>query len=263
MPNSVNHKAVVFDLDETIGHFVQFGIFINLIENYIGNELTSPQQQKILHLYPELFRPGIMKVFKYLKKRQHSNIKILIYTNNIGPKKWVMMIKKYIEKEVGGKLFDKIIAGYRLGFYGEIQEHSRTTTDKTYSDLVKGGKISSNAKIIFFDDQWHSRMEDEHMEYIRLNPYDITLTLHTFLTRFISSEIGEKILKDPTHFTYHMEETWKKYQFNQRTVYLKNEKKYTDTKIFKSLKKFLNATPYTRKKRRKGARKTRKSRGTK
>ena len=83
MTNSVNQKAVVFDLDETIGHFVQFGIFINLIENYIGNELTSPQQQKILDLYPELFRPGIMKVFKYFKKRLHKNIKFLIYTNNI------------------------------------------------------------------------------------------------------------------------------------------------------------------------------------
>ena len=53
MPNSVNQKAVVFDLDETIGHFIQLGMFINLIENYIGKELTSPQQQKILHLYPE------------------------------------------------------------------------------------------------------------------------------------------------------------------------------------------------------------------
>jgi len=262
MPNSVNQKAVVFDLDETIGHFIQLGMFINLIENYIGKELTSPQQQKILHLYPELFRPGIMRVFKYLKKRQHSNIKILIYTNNIGPKKWVMMIKNYIEKQVGGKLFDKIIAGYRLGFHGEIQEHSRTTTDKTYSDLLKAGKISSNAKIIFFDDKWHSQMEDENMDYIRLNPYNITLSLHTFLKNFISSEIGEKLIKDPVHFSYYMEETWKKYQFREGTVYLKNEKKYTDTKIFKRLKKFLNATPFTRKKRGKSSRKTRKSRRT-
>jgi len=262
MPNSVNQKAVVFDLDETIGHFVQFGIFINLIENYIGKELTSSQQQKILHLYPELFRPGIMRVFKYLKKREHSNIKVLIYTNNIGPKKWVMMIKNYIEKQVGGKLFNKIIAGYRLGFYGKIQEHSRTTTDKTYSDLLKAGKISSNAKVIFFDDQWHSQMEDEQIDYIRLNPYDITLTLHTFLKKFVSSDIGDKLIKDPTHFSYYMEQTWKKYQFREGTVYSKNEKKYTDTKIYNNLKKFLNATPFTRKKRGKSSRKTRKSRRT-
>ena len=172
------------------------------------------------------------------------------------------MIKNYIEKQVGGKLFDKIIAGYRLGFHGEIQEHSRTTTDKTYSDLLKAGKISSNAKIIFFDDQWHSQMEDENMDYIRLNPYNITLSLHTFLKNFISSEIGEKLIKDPVHFSYYMEETWKKYQFREGTVYLKNEKKYTDTKIFKRLKKFLNATPFTRKKRGKSSRKTRKSRRT-
>ena len=262
MPNSVNQKAVVFDLDETIGHFIQFGIFINLIENYIGKELTSSQQQKILHLYPELFRPGMMRIFKYLKKRQHSNIKILIYTNNIGPKSWVMMIKNYIEKQVGGKLFNKIIAGYRLGFYGKIQEHSRTTTDKTYEDLLKAGKLSPNAKIIFFDDQWHSRMEDEHIEYIRLNPYDITLDLHTFLHRFINSDIGDSLIQDHTHFTYYMEQTWKKYQFRQGTVYSKNEKKYTDSKIFNNLKKFLNATPYTRKKKNKTTRKTRKSRRT-
>ena len=74
--------VIVFDLDETIGHFIQLGIFINLIENYIGKELTSSQQQKILHLYPELFRPGMMRIFKYLKKRQHSNIKILLTAQN-------------------------------------------------------------------------------------------------------------------------------------------------------------------------------------
>ena len=79
---------------------------------------------------------------------------------------------------------------------------------------------------------------------------------------FLSSEIGEKLIKDPTHFSYYMEETWKKYQFREGTVYLKNEKKYTDTKIFKRLKKFLNATPFTRKKRGKASRKTRKSRRT-
>ena len=59
-----------------------------------------------------------------------------------------------------------------------------------------------------------------------------------------------------------MEQTWKKYQFREGTVYSKNEKKYTISKIFNNLKKFLNATPYTRKKKRKTARKTRKSRRT-
>ena len=262
MPNSVNEKAVVFDLDETIGHFTQFGIFINLLENYLGKELTSSEQQKIIDLYPELFRPGIMKTFKYLKKRQHSKIKVLIYTNNIGPKSWVMMIKKYIEKHIGGKLFDKIIAGYRLGFYGKIQEPSRTTTDKTYSDLLKAGNISHKAKIIFFDDQWHSKMNEEEITYIRLNPYNITIGLNVFLNRFIESQIGKKLIHDNSHFAYYMDQTWKKYQFREATVNLKKERKSTDGKIFNSLKKFLNATPYTRRKRQKASRKTKKSRRT-
>ena len=41
-------------------------------------------------------------------------IKVIIYTNNIGPKSWVFNIKKYIENKIQGKLFDKIIPAWKV-----------------------------------------------------------------------------------------------------------------------------------------------------
>ena len=74
-------KVIVFDLDETIGHFEELGRFIDglaaLHENksfkksYSHNAfdyITQKHFNEILDLYPEFFRPHIFSIFKDLLK---------------------------------------------------------------------------------------------------------------------------------------------------------------------------------------------------
>ena len=60
--------AIVFDLDKTLGYFSQIAIFFKGIEQYIGRPLKIEEKFKIFDLYPEIFRPNIINVLKYLKK---------------------------------------------------------------------------------------------------------------------------------------------------------------------------------------------------
>lgn len=238
MPDKANKKVIVFDLDETIGYFTQLGVFIKLVEDYTNHKFTTAQNHQLLSLYPELFRSGIMDVFKHLKKHKSDNTKIIIYTNNTGPKSWVMMIKNYIEKQLNGKLFDKVLAGYREGLYGKVQEHSRTTSDKTYEDLVNAVNLSETDKIIFFDDQLHYRMYNTNINYVHLKPYQKLLSLSEFIEKFAESKLGKKLIKDKNKLLFGIKETWNKYQFRQYTEKSINEKNYTTRKILKEIKTF-------------------------
>ena len=49
----------------------------------------------------------MIQLFKYLNlKKKNKWLKVMIYTNNNGPKSWTYDIKHYIEK-INYKLFDK------------------------------------------------------------------------------------------------------------------------------------------------------------
>lgn len=101
-----NSKMVVFDLDETLGYFMELGIFWDSLIEYIKyQKINQPINQdlfnNILDLYPEFLRPNIIEILKYLKKKKekkHCN-KLLIYTNNQGPSEWANYIIKYFEKK--------------------------------------------------------------------------------------------------------------------------------------------------------------------
>ena len=69
---TISSKIVVFDVDETLGYFVEFGIFWSSIIAYkihqkINYELTQDDFNKILDLYPEFIRPNIISILNYLK----------------------------------------------------------------------------------------------------------------------------------------------------------------------------------------------------
>ena len=57
-------KIVVFDLDETLGYFVEFGIFWDSLNLYLikNNKkgLNQNDFNNILDLYPEFIRPNII-----------------------------------------------------------------------------------------------------------------------------------------------------------------------------------------------------------
>lgn len=154
----MKNVAYVFDLDKTIGYFTQLAIFMESIEDFIGRELKIKEFFNLVDLFPKIFRPDIFPIFRYLKelKQKHKYVKVLIYTNNMGPKRWVHRIRKYIEHKLNYKLFDRTIAAWKVR--GEIYEKCRTEHGKTVSDLISCSQLKKGDKICFLDDQKHSRM---------------------------------------------------------------------------------------------------------
>ena len=105
-------KIVVFDLDETLGYFVEFGIFWDslslYVSKYLNKELNQRDFNNVMDLYPEFFRPNIINILSYLKNKKQSKEcqKIMIYTNNQGSRKWCEQIVSYFETKLNKyKLF--------------------------------------------------------------------------------------------------------------------------------------------------------------
>ena len=89
-------NIVVFDLDETLGYFMELGMFWDALKSYIKqsnlNKKIIDQNlfNNVLDLYPEFLRPNIIDILNYLKKKKEKNHcdKLMIYTNNQGPTEW-------------------------------------------------------------------------------------------------------------------------------------------------------------------------------
>lgn len=192
--NSIQSKVVVFDLDETLGYFTEFGIFYELLIKYL--KISTPYRTHVfcslLDQYPHVLRPNIWTVFKYLKtKKQKGNCsQVMIYTNNQSPKEWTQMIKHYIETRLEYTLFDRIIGAFKIN--GVIREVCRTTNDKTTSDLVRCARLPENTQICFIDDVYYENMDNVY--YIKVNPYvhniSINVMVNTFLNSRLSGEYG-------------------------------------------------------------------------
>ena len=99
---SKQSKIVVFDLDETLGNFVELGMFCDALERLQQIKLNNNDFFKILDIFSEFLRPNILKILKFLleKKRKGKCSKIMIYTNNQGSKKWTQLICKYFDSKL-------------------------------------------------------------------------------------------------------------------------------------------------------------------
>lgn len=208
----------VFDLDKTIGYFTQVAIFIEAIEEFLKRKLIKKELYKIFDLFPEIFRPDTFSIFKYLKKLKIKLkcVKVLIYTNNMGPKSWVYTIKNYIENKLNYKLFDRTIAAWKVN--GIIYEKKRTGHEKKISDLKKCGNIGNTSKIVFLDDMHHPLMDNKDLTYIKVKAYKHDILFDKMSNIFLKSGIGKLIKKkeyekfkkhlinfsrdDPLGFTY-------------------------------------------------------------
>lgn len=183
-------KVVVFDLDETLGYFTEFGIFYELLIKYIK---ISKQHRthvfcSLLDQYPHVLRPNIWTVFKYLKAKKEKGFcsQVMIYTNNQSPKEWTQMIKHYIETRLEYKLFDKIIGAFKIN--GVIREVCRTTSDKTTSDLVRCARLPEKTQICFIDDTYFESMDNVY--YIKINPYIHNISINVMVNRFLNSRLS-------------------------------------------------------------------------
>ncbi len=193
-------KIVVFDLDETLGYFTQYGIFWDCLSKYFKKELTQSDFNQILDLYPEYLRPNIVNILTYLKNKKKNNCcnKMMIYTNNNGPREWARHIVSYFENQINYKIIDQIIAAFKIN--GKRVEICRTSQNKTHRDLIKCTKIPADAEICFMDDSFYPEMANDNIYYINIKPYYHDLDFNEIIERFVSSEIGKSLIEDKSDF---------------------------------------------------------------
>lgn len=183
-------KMMVFDLDETLGYFVEFGMVWDALCNYIQvQKLSIPINQslfnQVLDLYPEFLRPNIINILNYLKKKKQRNqcFKIMIYTNNQGPEEWAKYIVGYFEDKINYKLFDQIIAAFKAN--GKRVETCRSTHMKTHKDFLKCTEVPPETKICYLDDVYYHEMSHPNIYYIHIRPYVHDLPFDTLVNRLI------------------------------------------------------------------------------
>jgi len=225
-------KIVVFDLDETIGYFTQFGIFWDCLVNYLKEtnqkSLTQNDFDKTLDLFPEFLRPNIINILTYLKNKKQSKCchKMMIYTNNTGPREWSQHIIKYFEKKMNYKLIDQIIAAFKVN--GKRVEICRTSHNKSHKDFIKCTKIPVNAEICFLDDTFYPDMSNDNIYYINIKPYFHDLKFEYMISKFKDSDEGKKLINDNNYFETWMLKEIKRYNYD---VVEKDEKENEVDKI--------------------------------
>jgi hypothetical protein len=174
-------KLVVFDLDETLGYFVVFGMFWSAITSIFKRPLTQMDFNLTMDLYPEFIRPNMVEILTLLKRKKERNkcSNLMIYTNNQGPEEWVILIKSYFEWKIGGAIFDRIIPAFKAGAIG------RTTKRKTHSDFIRCSNVPVNSKICFVDDVFHDGMNNNNVYYIHIRPYIYDIPFDIIISRYL------------------------------------------------------------------------------
>ena len=152
--------AIVFDYDKTIGYFEQiYRIFI------LCNKQISIKN--LLTLFPNVFRPLFFNIIEYIINLKKT-VKIILYTNNNGPRFFIDDILSYIDDKFKRKVFDYVIYGYKTN--DGLMETCRKNKYKRFEDLMPcTGK--SFKHILFLDDSLHNEMIYEGVEYLQIEPY--------------------------------------------------------------------------------------------
>ena len=224
-------KIVVFDLDETLGYFTEFGIFWDCLIEYSKRKnitLLQSDFDNILDLYPEFLRPNIINILNYLKSKKLSLCchKMMIYTNNNGPKEWAHHIIDYFSKKINYKLFDQLISAFKIN--GKVVEVCRTTHNKTHNDFIKCTKLPESAEICFLDDTFYPEMTNDNIYYINVKPYYYDLELEYMIKTFKESKIRIKLIDNDQDFDNTIIKQIKKYKYD---CIPKNPKEYELDKI--------------------------------
>lgn len=239
-------RIIVFDLDETLGYFMEFGMFWDAINEYIKMKkikITKEQQlqdlfNEALDLYPEFLRPNIIEILDYLKKQKMGKKcnKVIIYTNNQAPLEWARYIISYFEKKINYKLFGQIISAFKIA--GNRVEVCRTTHMKTHTDLIRCSKIPQDSQICFLDDVYHPGMYRKNIYYINIKPYVHDLTFEDMTNRFIKSNILKIDIKDIPFFSTFIIDYMNLY--NHIYISKSKEQTQTDNMISNQITKHLN-----------------------
>jgi hypothetical protein len=247
---SCNSKIVVFDLDETLGYFMELGMFWDALKAYIKHkQIKQPINQtlfnKVLDIFPEFLRPNIIGILNYLKNKKEKNRcdKLMIYTNNQGPMEWGNYIMKYFEEKINYKIFDQIIAAFKV--HGKRVELCRTTHLKTHSDLIKCTKLPENTQICFLDDVFYPDMSNDKIYYINVKPYIYDLEFDEMITRMLNNGSIIETVDDPTYCRQFILLFMKKYNYIYvgKSEETQNVDKILSKKILQHLHDFFKMKP--------------------
>jgi len=233
------YKVVVFDMDETLGCFVEIGMFWDAVNNILG-EKSEEHFFEIIDLFPLFLRPHILDVLKYLleKKQLLECNKILIYTNNQGHKSWAELISKYFNNKLNNSIFDQVIGAFKIN--GDIIEVCRTTHSKTKKDLFNCANLPEDTQVCFIDDQYHPSMIDESISYIYVKPYEYSLDFNKMAERYFNKFKNtitlnkEDFIKDITKYMNRFN-----YNIKKKSVEEHNIDIIVSKKIIKNLGLFL------------------------
>ena len=194
------NKAFVFDLDETLGSFSDLYTLwcgmnhLKSIKNQPIEE-QQPEFNKILDLFPEFIRFGILNILDYLymKRKKGMCDKIYIYTNNSCNPPWIKYITNYFNYKLNLKdeLFDKVVCAFKIN--NKIIEMKRTTQDKNINDFINCTLLPRTTEICFIDNTYFNNMVNEKVYYIKPRSYCHPLSTHDIITRFTISELGVRL----------------------------------------------------------------------
>lgn len=186
-------KVIAFDLDETLGSFMDLEVLWNILIS-INLELEQQIFNKLLDLFPEFIRYGIIPILEYLYQQKISGecSHIYIYTNNQCSQLWSEMICNYFNYKLNipenTSLFDKLILAFKIN---DIPvEISRTTHDKTHSDFIRCTLLPKSTQICFIDNSYFPNMKNERVYYIQPRSYEHNLSFDEIIQRIIKSNLG-------------------------------------------------------------------------
>lgn len=204
-------KIVVFDLDETLGTFYEFSLLWDFYNEYYkqqnrqqflsGYSLGQTDFNALLDLYTtECIRPMMFHILEYLKLQKINGIcdKVIIFTNNQGPRSWAHMIQTYFETKLQYPLFDQIVGAYKVN--DTLNEPCRTSHDKKYTDFLQCTELSEPIDICFVDDLLHKEMLHPNVFYIKVNPFECHMSKTGWVDRFLQSPYGQRTIRNPLHF---------------------------------------------------------------
>ena len=259
----MSNRIIVFDMDETLGYFVELGMFWDALQHFYVKHKLSPLPEeektiqikeitstlhfcKVLDLFPEFIRPDMIKMLEYIISKKNNNHcdKLLIYTNNQGPKSWANLISSYfdysIEKE--SPVFDKVIGAFKVK--GKHIELDRTTHDKTVDDLTRCAKVHKSTEICFLDDQYHPKMKNDNVYYINVKPYVHNLKFEDMAERYYNAFSNTFFTVDKSEFindiTSFMSEF--RYTITQKSQKEMSVDKFISQRMMYHLKCFFNET---------------------
>lgn len=177
-------RVVVFDLDETLGSFVELGMFWDAVKSIDARTDEREQLFAILDMFPEFIRPNMHETLEYLRRKKISGkcSGVMIYTNNQGDRSWADDIAAYFNARMGYELFDQVIAAFRVR--GKIVETCRTSHAKSVQDFLRCTSLPSGTRLCFLDDQYHPLMEEDSVYYINIKPFTASMPFAEMATRY-------------------------------------------------------------------------------